>query len=842
MNSRFQFWAAGREAFKVKVMPASVFVAVGILILISSVAAPARASMQGGRRILLSSPARIDRVQRPLKRRRALPRRQKSKSSFRTVVEARANMKMLAEQAIRTEQDGTHEDPNWRLNWFLFQRTYPFDTLPSQGRFNAFGNAIAANQAAPQPTLPSLTERWRPVGPTSIQPKFPSMGLTSGRISAIAISPADPQLVIVGGATGGIWRSIDGGTTFVPVSDDQVDLAVGSIAFSPSNPAIVYAGMGDVAGGYMGTGVLKSTNSGQIWARISDDTLPAPGTIANIIVEPSDPNRVYITQYSYRAATGEGEVYASGFFLSEDGGKRWHKTLTGLPRDLAHHPSSPQTLYLSMSTTFSASPPSAGVYKSGDGGMTWKPVLAPNYLCATDIKLAVAPSEADTLYVLTGLVTKDTADVKLLITKDGGSSWADVGISDLDIGQFGYNTYVAVDPTNAQTIYVGTRDLYKSTNGGADWINLTKNWQRFSDGYSFSPSEAVAHSDQHVLVFAPMSPNVIYIGTDGGLSRSSDGGETFVSLNRTLSLTQFNSITLHPTDITKSCGGSQDNGALIRVPAGNQWTEFVSGDSGRCLMNPLDPAVLYSSYIFGVIYRSRNNGSQTEGAITNNSRFDEPFDEPRIGFYPAFAINESNGRLYFGTWRLFTSDDQGNNWVRSEDASDLTKGITSFGADVLTAIGIGPRGSNVLYTGSAQGRVMRSLNGGKNWTDVTRGLPNRFITSIKVDSADANRVYVTVSGFSSAHVLLTSDGGKTWENISISLPNIPVNAIQLDPLNSNTLYAGTDVGVYRSLDNGKNWHRFNVGLPPAVVTGFSSQSVGLIQVATYGRGAYELVR
>ena len=213
------------------------------------------------------------------------------------------------------EKAETYEDPKWRLNWFLFQRTFPADTLPSQGRFAAFSDVSVAQptQPLPQPTPP--TGRWRHVGPLPITAKFASMGATSGRISAIAVSPSDPQIVLVGGATGGIWRSTDGGKTFTPVSDDHVDLAVGSLAFAPSNPSIVYAGMGDTAGGYMGTGVLKSTDAGQSWHRISGPGLPAPGTISDIVVDRADAERVYVTQYSYRADTGQGEVYASGFFF-----------------------------------------------------------------------------------------------------------------------------------------------------------------------------------------------------------------------------------------------------------------------------------------------------------------------------------------------------------------------------------------------------------------------------------------------------------------------------------------------------------------------------------------------
>jgi photosystem II stability/assembly factor-like uncharacterized protein len=785
-------------------------------------------------RTLLSSPA-------PRRGRNRL-RRPRLRLGLRSVRGVAKFADLLAPPPPEEKQE-TYEDPKWRLNWFLFQRTFPADTLPSQGRFTAFSASLPTT---PQPSpVPTPAGTWRHLGPMPITAKFPSMGVTSGRVNAIAISPANPQLVLVGGATGGIWRSTDGGSTFVPVSDNQVDLAVGSIAFAPSNPSIVYAGMGDTAGGYMGTGVLKSVDAGETWRRISDHTLPAPGTINDIVVDRSNPDRVYLTQYSFRANTGEGEVYASGFFFSEDGGKGWTKTFTGLPRDLVAHPTDAGTLYLSMSNTFSKTPPSAGVYKSTDGGETWNVIFTPRFLNATEAKLAVTPADPRLIYVYAGLVEKNSAEVSVHVSRDSGGHWTDLGHGEVDIGQLGYNSYISVDPTDGKKVYIGTRDLYKSTNGGVTWSNLTRNWHKFSTKFEFSPKEATTHSDQHVLAFSPADPNTILIGNDGGLSRSNDGGATFESLNATLGLTQFNSVTLHPLDGNASCGGTQDNGVLVRG-LGARWIEFQSGDSGRCLVNPNDPKTIYSSYVFRTVFSFQNNGDGKPGTIdtiATEATFQEPKPEDgaRIGFYPAFAI-DANGDLYFGTWRLFVSRNQGALWRATAGIKDLTVGETEFGADVLSAIGLGPAASQVIYTGSAQGRVMVSTNAGRNWRDANNGLPQRFVTSIVVSPTDATKAYITVSGFGSGHVFLTTNGGANWTNISTGLPNVPANALLIDPLNSRTLYVGTDIGVYRSDDDGATWVKFNNGLPPVIITGFSAQPNGLIQVSTYGRGVYQLDR
>jgi photosystem II stability/assembly factor-like uncharacterized protein len=595
----------------------------------------------------------------------------------------------------------------------------------------------------------------------------------------------------------------------------------------------------------MGTGVLKSVDAGETWRRVSDHTLPAPGTINDIVVDRSNPDRVYLTQYSFRANTGEGEVYASGFFFSDDGGKGWTKTFTGLPRDLVAHPTDAGTLYLSMSNTFSKTPPSAGVYKSTDGGETWNVIFTPRFLKATEAKLAVTPADPQLIYVYAGLVENNSADVSVHVSRDSGGHWTDLGHGEVDIGQLGYNSYISVDPTDGKKVYIGTRDLYKSTNGGVTWSNLTRNWHKFSIKYEFSPKEATTHSDQHVLAFSPADPNTIFIGNDGGLSRSNDGGKTFESLNATLGLTQFNSVTLHPLDGNNSCGGTQDNGVLVRG-LGSRWIEFQSGDSGRCLVNPNDPRTIYSSYVFGTVFSFQNSGDGKPGTISTiatEATFQEPKPEDgaRIGFYPAFAI-DANGDLYFGTWRLFVSRNQGVLWRATAGIKDLTVGETEFGSDVLSAIGLGPAGSQVIYTGSAQGRVMVSTNAGRNWRDANNGLPQRFVTGIVVSPSDATKAYITVSGFGSGHVFLTTDGGANWTNISTGLPNVPANALLIDPLNPRTLYVGTDIGVYRSEDDGATWVKFNNGLPPVIITGFSAQPNGLIQVSTYGRGVYQLDR
>jgi hypothetical protein len=217
-----------------------------------------------------------------------------------------------------------------------------------------------------------------------------------------------------------------------------------------------------------------------------------------------------------------------------------------------------------------------------------------------------------------------------------------------------------------------------------------------------------------------------------------------------------------------------------------------------------------------------------------------------MDFYPPIVGNGTDAKLYLGTWRLFICTDCDNTskfypgntptWTAPGGPQDLTAG----GSDVLSAIGVAKSNNNVIYTGSRQGQVRVSTNGGSTWTNINGVVPNRVITSITVSPIDPNLVYLTVSGYASGHIFRTTNGGSNWFDISNNLPNIPTNAFLIDPLTPTTLYAGTDIGVFRSTDNGANWVAFNNGLPPAAVMAFSAQSSGLIQLATYGRSAYEL--
>jgi photosystem II stability/assembly factor-like uncharacterized protein len=723
---------------------------------------------------------------------------------------------------MRDDRDDEGGEYERNERWFYEQRAYPFGEIPPDARRKAWEQWRLVEARAATKSAPSRV--WRSVGPAPTDSAIGAISPVSGRIRAVAVSPADPRVVLVGAAGGGIWRSADGGATFAPVSDDQVDLAVGAIAFAPSDPSVVYAAMGQE---YLGSGVLKSTDAGQTWRRVSGDSLPTPGLASDVDVDPRDPNRVFVAQYA--ALSSDGPLVASGVYLSTDGGRSWSRTLTGLAKDVAVDPSDPQTVYASMKRVDEGGDRPPGVYRSADGGRTWSHAfLGPfedDRLPA--FSLAVSPAAPGRVVAFAAGVIGVLNAFRVAVSPDRGRTWQLAGGSGLVASEA---AFLAASPSDAATLFVGFPggDLFRTTDGGATWRCVTLG---YCDG-RFGRDD-LTHVDQHAFAF---SPSRVYLGNDGGLYGSADGGDTWQSLNRTLSLVTFRSVAVSPANPFLSIGGTQDNGTQRRENGSEAWSEMITGDGGGVVFDPLDPGTLFTTYIYGTVFRWRDDGTYYDGSVADNATFGEPQSSARIYFYPPFVGDGATGRLYFGTWRLFTSDDRGETWRAPAGQLDLTRGDR----DVLTAIGVARSDPNVIYTGSSEGRVMATSDAGLTWRDVSAGLPDRFVTSLTVDRANPGVAYVTLSGFRSGHVFKTTNAGATWADVSGLLPDIPANALLQDPLDPNTIYLGTDIGVFRSTSAGAAWEGFNAGMPPAYVLGFGSHPSGAVQAATYGRGAYEL--
>jgi subtilisin-like proprotein convertase family protein len=520
---------------------------------------------------------------------------------------------------------------------------------------------------------------------------------------------------------------------------------------------------------------------------------------------------------------------ASGFWVSNDGGVNWQRTLGGVATDLVIHPTQSNTIYAGFPFIASGQQTvPGGVFKSTNGGMNWTPIYV-GHIGTNTIKLAVSAAAPQWIYMLSGVNVNNTSEAIVEISPDGGTNWNLRGNA-FDKGQIPYNCYLVAHPTNPNVLLVGTRDIWASNDAGATYFNITRNFN-LSGNYNPPAFGATSHPDQHHAYISPSNPNVVYIANDGGLSRSTDSAATFQSLNATLGLTMFTSIDLHPTNGAISYGGTQDNGSQKRT-GNSSWQEFSAGDGGQTVIDALDPSIVFSTYITHTINRHANNATgnpQTVGSANT-------FGNDRVAFYPPLDGNGVNSNLYFGTYRLWISTNRGDTWTAPGGTTDLTNG----GNATLSAIGVGKSNINTIYTGSSDGKLSVSTNGGTNWTNRSAGLPNRFIKSIAVHPNDSSVAYVTVSGFDSGHVFKTTNAGASWTDISGNLPNIPTNTLLIDINSPTTLYVGTDVGVFRSTTDGNNWETFNTGMPPVIISELDMQTSGLIQAATYGRGAYQM--
>jgi uncharacterized protein (TIGR03437 family) len=778
-----------------------------------------------------------------------------------------ARFRSMTDEA--NEETTEHEDRAARERFFWEQRTYPNGAIPENARERAWAERPlsevdkALEEAGADSRLAKLyvaqqanMEQWRSVGPQPTSTKNQGNiwgGALSGRVTSIAISPANPNIVLIG--RGGLWRSTDGGVNFTPVIDNLTQTYIHSIAFAPSNPNIVYAGLGDITyfkkyADYLGYGVMRSNDAGQTWQRVSDSTLPV-GKIEKILVDPTNAERVYAGIPSQQPDAVLDVESDPGIYVSTNGGRTWQQTFNCEITDIAIHPRDPAVLFIATRQVW-RNPLTTCVYQSKDRGLTWKLFYTPTVEWRTNspfvMRLSLSPVEQDRLWVWIAGTNPDTGQVQGQVTNIAntltdtptrtsqvifrGATCSGVTVYEpLDcFFQFDYDPYFAADPFAANTLYYGALHVYKSTDSGATWV-LNKEM----------------HVDQHAISFHPTIANTIYFGNDGGLYKSVNGATTFTALNNTLSLTEFyQGYALHPTNANIGFGGTQDNGQQRRF---NTWDLLAGGDGGGYVIIPTKTSTAVCKYVGSDSFWRYDNFSNSATKVQSlpSPTFDT--DKTRLSFQEPFITDGVTERIYFGSYRLLVSDNNGDTWSAPGGNQDLTNG----GTDRISALAV-PRTKpkEIIMTGSQQGRVRFSNNFGFGWLDFTAGLPNRFITSISFSPLTASVVYLTFSGFGTGHVYkgVIANNAITWTDISSNLPDIPVNDLLVDPLNPTTLYVATDIGVFRTTvqrgyQQGLNehWLSFNRGLPNGVwAQSLVAQPEGTIQVTTWGRGVYQLDR
>ena len=657
--------------------------------------------------------------------------------------------------------------------------------------------------------------RWRALGPERVDE---TGHMRAGRVSAIAIHPRDPNILYAGAAQGGVWRSDDAGASWTPLTDNECSLAMGSIAIDPVNPEIIYAGTGEQhfsGDSYYGCGVLRSLNGGQTWEQLGAGVFVRKSRwslgarISRVLIDPTTAGSANST--TVLAAT------TFGLFRSANSGRTWTEVLDGVATDLVMDPGDPSVLYAALR--------GEGVHRSSDGGVSW--TAASTGMPDADIgriNLAIAPSAPDVLYA--GIVNRaedqeQGSGLLMYRTNDAAATWRRLEAVGAEcFYQCWYDMTLAVHPQDSAKVYFGSVVMHLSQDGGHSFEALESYYNMYFD--------------EHLLVFDTLSgSDAVYLANDGGVYRSIDAGATWTSLATNLAVAQFyRGISLHPSDPAVTLGGTQDQGTQRSSAGTTTWVKVVGGDGGYTAFDAEDPSVWYAEtqWIPGSGYSGpRKNG---ELAVTGIDLGE------RALFLPPLVMDPVDSkRLYFGTERVYRTDDGAESWT---PISENLEGRVS-------AIAISPADPNTVYAGIAYGEVRGQVavtrDGGLTWSvsSAAVGFADRFVGDVAVHPDDPDQAYAVAGGFLSGHVFRTTDGGRSWVDRTGNLPDLPVNAVLYDPADANGIYVGTDLGVFHSPRGGGSWTRLDDGFPMVAVFDLAAQpGTGRLVAATHGRGMFEL--
>jgi photosystem II stability/assembly factor-like uncharacterized protein len=643
---------------------------------------------------------------------------------------------------------------------------------------------------------------WQEIGPSVIQHSWGDLD-NGGRTCMIAVNPQDPRILYLAAASGGIWKSIDDGKNWKPIGDQLASLSVGAITIDPFDPNIIYAGLGEPhysLDSFHGAGFLRSRDAGKTWDLMSSDVF-MDYTFSRIVANPKRPGFLY-------AATSRG------VFRSLDYGGTWVQLLGGPATDLLLDPRSPDTLIASIGLPWGSK--SNGLYKTSDAGATWNRLardLPTNILSIGRIQMDQCQTYPNVIYA--SLYGRSEGLVGLYKSTDFGESWIRMpNAPSYAGGQAWYDNCIAVSPTNPNVVFVGGFSTFRTLDGGETWEDNTRSY-----------GGGQVHPDHHSLTFSPADPKTVYLCTDGGAFRTRNLGQSWESISNGLATVQFQSVDVHPTDENIAYGGTQDNGTN-KYTGSTAWTSVFLGDGGTTRVNWKNPDVVYTEYVNLTILKSHDGGKNWDGATDGI--------DPAEGklFYAPFNLDPSDpDTLVAGAQKVYRSTNAAAGW------SPISPKLGSR----VSAVTIAPNLSSVIYAGTNDGHVWVTPNTGKEWFEITKGLPRGYISDICVDPRNARRVYVALGGWSPNRIWKSVDAGGTWQNVSDGLPDMPVQAITLDPRHPSTVFIATTIGVFASDQGGKRWSRYGVGLPNVPVFSIVANSkTNWLTIGTHGRGAWRV--
>ena len=700
--------------------------------------------------------------------------------------------------------------------WMDYQRTYPYDYIKQESYLEAMYQASDLHKATAHRNY-----NWEFAGPENI----------GGRITDLVIDPEDSDVVYLGGASGGILKSTNAGATWENIFEQAPVISIGDLAIDPNNTDILFAGTGEANASsysFRGNGIYKSTDAGQSWTNIG---LESSAYIGRIIVDYNNSQNVYVAACGDLFSQG-GE---RGIYKSADGGNVWENILfvndstSGI--DLVQHPTDPDILLAGMwerrrGLTFRNSfGDGSGIWKTTDGGDSWTELT--NGLPTGDnvgrIGIDISRSNPDVMYAFYDM---PNSEVRVYKTTDGGGTWTrtnDFVLSGMNSSFGWYFGQIRVDPVNPERVYVLGVELYRTDNGGENWIQLA--------GYGVGN----IHVDHHAMHIDETTGR-IYEGNDGGYYISDDLGESWTKINN-VPLTQFYDIEIDYNNPERIYGGTQDNNT-IRTMTGalDDWEAILGGDGMYCLVDYVDNDNIYAEYQYGGLCKSENGGWSFQ-YIANQMSND------RVNWSAPFVMDPQDPEiLYFGTYRVWKTTNGGDYWTSV--SGDLTQGGTNY-YHTITTLDVSDINRNIVFAGTADGRVHVSTDAGTSWDDISEGLPERWITRVAADPFDENTLYATVSGFrwdeEEPHVFKSENLGEDWMDITANLPELPVNVIVPDPSVPGRLFIGTDAGVFFKEAWSDEWQSLMQGLPNVAVTAMKLHNpTRTLVIGTYGISAYRL--
>ena len=670
--------------------------------------------------------------------------------------------------------------------------------LNADGSFPAAGFALSEYNKFKKrnPSVSRAVGSWENLGPNSTTGGYAG----TGRINSVAFDPVNSDIIYVGSAGGGLWKSVDGGSSWTAKTDLIGSLGVSAILVDPVNTSIIYiaTGDGDAADNYS-IGVLKSTDGGNTWNTTGLNWASSSGYLVRAMeMDPDDNTKIAL------ASNG-------GIYRTTNSGTSWVLEQSGNFYDIKFKPLANANIAYACTNSI--------IYKSIDDGNTW--ASAHTITGSQRMTLAVSQDNAAYVYALSANNTDYGLKAVYASTNSGDSFSSKASSPNLlgwnadgsdSGGQGWYDLIITADPNNASTVHVGGVNHWKSTDGGSNW-SIVSTWNG-------SGGVQTVHADKHVFGWQGTS---LWEGNDGGIYESTNGGSSWTDRTGNLIISQMYRVGISELD-NKVMAGLQDNGSKMRSNL-NTWSDKIGGDGMDCAINPGNANILYGSLQQGSIKRSTNGGSSWAN-ISSNITGGQPIGS-WVTPYVLDPILPST--IIAGYTDLYKSIDQGDTWT--------TLG-SSFGIGKMTFIDISSSNSSYIYAGNSS-NLRRTIDGGANWQTMT--VPGSSTSMVKVSPLDPNTIFAVRQGYSGgSKVFKSTNGGATWTNISGSLPNIPANCIAIHNDGEETLYLGMDVGVYYKNNSVADWTLINTALPNVVVSEIEiKESSNELYIATFGRGLWK---